>query len=244
MVKGRIWVFVVFVMTATLGASSGTFRSVNPRSFEEFGVLESSARLLALLGLLQSRTRLDRPRARRAARRHRPDGPQGRRPAARCSTTPSTRYAAGTGTTGSASAPLPPLLLDDEEAVAVTVGLAAPRPGSPGSRRPALARWPSSRRSCRTGCGARSTRAARGGPQAGPENTGSNVEDPEVDAALLTAIAAAIRDQEEVRFDYRDDDTAGRSSRTGWSPGSGAGTSSPATRIPTRGRPTAWTGCG
>ena len=37
----------------------------------------------------------------------------------------------------------------------------------------------------------------------GPENTGSNVEDPVVDAALLTALAAAIRDHEEVRFDYR-----------------------------------------
>ena len=39
----------------------------------------------------------------------------------------------------------------------------------------------------------------------GPENTGSNVEDPVVDAPLLTALAAAIRDHEEVRFDYRDD---------------------------------------
>ena len=39
----------------------------------------------------------------------------------------------------------------------------------------------------------------------GPENTGSNVEDPVVDAALLTALAAAIRDHEEVRFVYRDD---------------------------------------
>ena len=39
----------------------------------------------------------------------------------------------------------------------------------------------------------------------GPENTGSNVEDPVVDAPLLTALAAAIRDHEEVRFAYRDD---------------------------------------
>ena len=39
----------------------------------------------------------------------------------------------------------------------------------------------------------------------GPENTGSNVEDPVVDAPLLTALAAAIRDHEEVRFVYRDD---------------------------------------
>ena len=40
----------------------------------------------------------------------------------------------------------------------------------------------------------------------GPENTGSNVEDPLVDAALLAAVAAAIRDHEEIRFDYRDDE--------------------------------------
>jgi predicted DNA-binding transcriptional regulator YafY len=40
---------------------------------------------------------------------------------------------------------------------------------------------------------------------AGPENTGSNVEDPEVDAELLTEVAAAVRDHEELRFVYRDD---------------------------------------
>jgi predicted DNA-binding transcriptional regulator YafY len=39
----------------------------------------------------------------------------------------------------------------------------------------------------------------------GPENTGSNVEDPVVDAQVLTALAAAIRDREEVRFAYRED---------------------------------------
>ena len=37
----------------------------------------------------------------------------------------------------------------------------------------------------------------------GPENTGSNVADPRVDAGLLTAVAAAIRDTTELRFDYR-----------------------------------------
>jgi predicted DNA-binding transcriptional regulator YafY len=37
----------------------------------------------------------------------------------------------------------------------------------------------------------------------GPENTGSNVDDPVVDAGLLKALAAAIRDRVEVRFDYR-----------------------------------------
>ena len=40
---------------------------------------------------------------------------------------------------------------------------------------------------------------------AGPVNTDSNVEDPEVDAAVLDAISAAIRDHEGLRCDYRDE---------------------------------------
>jgi predicted DNA-binding transcriptional regulator YafY len=42
--------------------------------------------------------------------------------------------------------------------------------------------------------------------QAGPENTGTNAPDPVVDARLLMSIAAAIRDHEELRFAYRDDE--------------------------------------
>jgi predicted DNA-binding transcriptional regulator YafY len=38
---------------------------------------------------------------------------------------------------------------------------------------------------------------------AGPENTGSNVEDPVVDPTMLAEIAAAVRDHVELRFDYR-----------------------------------------
>ena len=37
----------------------------------------------------------------------------------------------------------------------------------------------------------------------GPENTGSNVDDPVVDPALLSEVAAAVRDHVELRFDYR-----------------------------------------
>jgi len=48
--------------------------------------------------------------------------------------------------------------------------------------------------------------AVRDAVQTGPENTGSNVPDPEVDAGLLMAVAAAIRDHEEIRFAYRDDE--------------------------------------
>ena len=39
----------------------------------------------------------------------------------------------------------------------------------------------------------------------GLRTPGTNVPDPEVDAELLMAVAAAIRDHEEMRFAYRDD---------------------------------------
>ena len=59
---------------------------------------------------------------------------------------------------------------------------------------------------------------------------------------LLMAVAAAIRDHEEIRFAYRDDERS-RSSPTGWSAGSDAGIWSPATGARTRGRATGSTGC-
>ena len=39
----------------------------------------------------------------------------------------------------------------------------------------------------------------------GPENTGSNVADPEVDAEVLATLAAAVRDHERVRLDHPPD---------------------------------------
>ena len=97
-------------------------------------------------------------------------------------------------------AKLPPLLLDDEEAVAITVGLAAATgiTGIEETSARALAKLeailPHRLR--------RQVDAVRGAVSAGPENTGSNVPDPEIEVGLLTAIAAAIRDREEIRFDY------------------------------------------
>ena len=163
-------------------------------------VRESSARLLALLGLLQSRTDWT-----------------GRELAERLDVTPRTvrndierlrgldypvdavrgrdgHYRLGVG------AKLPPLLLDDEEAVAITVGLAAATgiAGIEETSARALAKLeailPHRLR--------RQVDAVRGAVSAGPENTGSNVPDPEIEVGLLTAIAAAIRDHEEIRFDY------------------------------------------
>ena len=167
-------------------------------------VRESSARLLALLGLLQSRTvwtgselaaRLDvsartvRNDIDRLRRLDYPvDAVRGR----------DGHYRLGVG------AKLPPLLLDDEEAVAITVGLAAATgiTGIEETSARALAKLqailPHRLR--------RQVDAVRGAVSAGPENTGSNVPDPEIEVGLLTAIAAAIRDREEIRFDYRDEE--------------------------------------
>ena len=77
---------------------------------------------------------------------------------------------AGRGSAGGyrlgAGATLPPLLLDDEEAVAVVVGLRAAATGRgrgawPASRRRPCAAWPRWSRCCRPPCVARSARSRR-----------------------------------------------------------------------------------
>lgn len=96
---------------------------------------------------------------------------------------------------------LPPLLLDDEEAVAVTVGLqmAAGVTGVEESGARALAKLeqvlPSRLRPLVDALGSTIDR--------GQENTGTDAPDPEVDASVLGAVAAAIRDVEWLRFDYQ-----------------------------------------
>ncbi len=162
---------------------------------------ETSARLLALLGLLQARdswtgaeladrlavtgrtVRNDIDRLRELG--YPVDATRG----------PGGHYRLGVG------AKLPPLLLDDEEAVAMTVGLHAAGgiSGIEETRARALTKLehvlPHRLR--------RQVAAVREAMVSGPENTGSNVPDPEVDAGLLAAVAAAIRDAEELRFDHR-----------------------------------------
>jgi predicted DNA-binding transcriptional regulator YafY len=101
-------------------------------------------------------------------------------------------------------AKLPPLLLDDEEAVAVAVGLRTVTgvAGFEESGGRALAKLehvlPDRLR--------RQLVALRDATSAGPVNTDSNVEDPEVDPAVLTEIAAAIRDHRGLRAFYRHDE--------------------------------------
>jgi predicted DNA-binding transcriptional regulator YafY len=165
---------------------------------------QTSGRLLALLGLLQSRpvwsgaelagrlevsgrtVRNDMERLRNldypveAVR-----GPGG-------------HYRLGVG------AKLPPLLLDDDEAVAVAVGLRAVTgvSGIEDTSARALAKLDAvlpHRLRLRVN-------AVRDAVEAALENTGTNVPDPEVEATLLMAVAAAIRDHEEIRFAYRDDE--------------------------------------
>ena len=96
---------------------------------------------------------------------------------------------------------LPPLLLDDEEAVAVAIGLqvATGITGIEESSARALAKLeqvlPSHLRPTVAAIGAVVEKA--------PENIGTDAPDPEVDHAVLAAIAAAIRDVEWLRFDDR-----------------------------------------
>ena len=163
-------------------------------------MLETSARLLALLSLLQSRPDWPGPelaeRLGVSTRTIRNDIDRLRElgypvDAARG---PAGAYRLGAG------AKLPPLLLDDEEAVAVAIGLRAGTgiSGIQESSGRALAKLeqvlPHRLR--------RQVTAIHESTSKAPENNGENVEDPEVDAAVLTQIASAIRDREWFRFDY------------------------------------------
>lgn len=97
---------------------------------------------------------------------------------------------------------LPPLLLDDEEAVAVAIGLRAGRgvSGLEASSARALAKLeqvlPPRLRP--------TVEAIASVVDHAPENTRTDAPDPQVDPAVLRAIAAAIHDVELFRFDDRD----------------------------------------
>src|SRR6188472_15243 len=152
-----------------------------------FCMLETSSRLLSLLALLQARpawtgaelaerlevtTRTIRNDIDRLRELGYPvDAVRG----------PGGHYQLGVG------AKLPPLLLDDEEAVAVAIGLrtGAGVIGMEESSTRALAKLeqvlPHRLR--------RQVNALHSTTSKGPDNTGTNVPDPEVDATVLTAIA-------------------------------------------------------
>lgn len=164
-------------------------------------MLTSSARLLALLGLLQARRRWTGPeladRLGVSDRTVRKDVDRLRTLGYPVDATrgPAGHYQLGVG------AALPPLLLDEEEAVAVAVGLRAAG-GITGIEETSL-RALAKLDSVLPHHLQRQVAAVRDAVVKGPENTGSNVQDPVVDAGLLNDLAAAIRDRVEVRFDYR-----------------------------------------
>ncbi|GFJ77065.1 hypothetical protein Phou_012450 [Phytohabitans houttuyneae] len=152
------------------------------------------------------------------------------------------RIDSSTGTTGGyrlgAGRALPPLVLDDDEAVAVAVGLRAAAAGSvTGIEDPSLRALtkleqtlPPRLRGRLDAFRAATVSASRGGPT--------------VDAEILTTIAGTVRDQLRLRFDY-----IGRgvpapcaaSSRTALSTRAGAGTCWPGTWTATTGGPSART---
>lgn len=164
---------------------------------------DTSARLLALLGLLQSRP--DWSAAELADRLDVTDRTV-RKDVARlrdlgypvtAGRGPGGRYRLGSG------AKVPPLLLDEEEAVAVVVGLrvATGIAGFEESGARALTKLeqvlPDKLR--------RRLAALRDATSAGPVNTDSNVEDPAVDPDVLNELAGAIRDRQGLRCYYRDE---------------------------------------
>ena len=165
-------------------------------------MLETSARLLRLLSVLQSRRDWTGPeladRLRVTTRTVRNDVERLRQLGYPVNASPGVGggYRLGTG------AAMPPLLLDDDEAVAVAVGLrtaaSGPVAGIEEASVRALAKLqqllpaPLRRR-----VGALEAFAVPV-PTSGPT----------VDAATLTALAAACRDERRVRFDYRRHDGA------------------------------------
>ncbi|MDN5857330.1 MAG: WYL domain-containing protein [Pseudonocardia sp.] len=163
-------------------------------------MLETSARLLALLALLQTRpswtgaeladrlsvsTRTVRNDIERLRELGYP--------------VDAVRGSAGYYRLG-AGAKLPPLLLDDEEAVAVAIGLRAGKGvhGIEESATRALGKLeqvlPHRLR--------RQVIALHDAMTEGPANTDRNVADPVVDHEVLARIAGCVRDHEMLRFDY------------------------------------------
>jgi predicted DNA-binding transcriptional regulator YafY len=97
-----------------------------------------------------------------------------------------------------AGASLPPLLLDDEEAVAVAVGLRSAAGGSVAGIEETSLRALAKLEQVLPGRLRRRVNTLHSYTVAVPARSG-----PRVDAATLTALTAACRDSERLRFDYR-----------------------------------------
>jgi predicted DNA-binding transcriptional regulator YafY len=163
-------------------------------------MLETSARLLRLLSLLQ--TARDWTGAELAARL----GVSGRTVRTDVERLRSLGYPvhATRGAVGGyrlgAGANLPPLLLDDEEAVAVTVGLRTAAGGAIAGIEEASLRALAKLERVLPGRLRRRVAALQAYTVAVPRDSAGPVVDP----GLLSALAAACRDREGLRFDYAD----------------------------------------
>lgn len=178
--------------------SSGTFRS--------YIGLATSSRLLELLGLLQSRPVLTGPEL--VARLDVTDRTL-RKDVARLRDlgypVDSVRGPGGGYRLG-VSGQLPPLLLTDDEAVAVAVGLSflGAVPGLADAGQSAQGKLE------RTLPGAlrRRVAAVNASVEVGPADTATNASTPVVDPEQMSRIATAITALEGIRFSYRDEDRA------------------------------------
>ena len=201
-------------------------------------VLETSTRLLRLLSLLQARRDWPGPelaeRLEVGVRTVRRDVERLRRLGYPVHATPGVAggYRLGAG------ASLPPLLLDDEEAVAVAVGLrTAASVGVAGIEETsvrALAKLEQ----------VLPAQVRRGVNAVGSVTVPYPGSGPTVDPEALAVIAAACRDHQRLRFAYRSHD--GTSSRRNVEPHrlvhTGAGTWWPGTSTVATGGPSGWTG--
>ena len=164
-------------------------------------MLETSARLLRLLSLLQTPPRLDRRRAGRAAGRHPADRPQRHRAAARARLSGARhagrgrRLPAGRGRRAAAAA-----------ARRRGGGRRRGRAAHGGRRHGGRHRGDVGARAGEAGAGAARPAAAPGQRAAGATPCRCPAPAPTVDPEMLTALAAACRDRERLRFDYRGHD--------------------------------------
>lgn len=165
---------------------------------------DTAGRLLALLGLLQARPEWPGPElAQRLGVSERTVRNDIGRLRDLDYPVEAVRGAAGHYRLG-AGAKLPPLLLDDSEAVAVALGLRAST-GVVGVEESSVRALAKLEQVLPNRLKRRVTALHQATTQ-GPRNTDNADPDPEVDADLLATLAAAIRDRELVRFDYPDEE--------------------------------------
>jgi predicted DNA-binding transcriptional regulator YafY len=164
---------------------------------------DTSARLLALLAMLQARR--EWPGSELAARlgvtgrtiRNDIDRLRSLGYPVDAARGPAGFYRLGIG------AHLPPLLLDDEEAIAVAIGLRTAT-GIAGVAESSARAFVKLDNVLPPQLRAR-VEAIASAVEQGPVNTDSDAEDPEVDPAVLADVAEAIRRTEWLRFEYRDE---------------------------------------